>query len=237
MASQVEHISRIEQIIEEIEDYIEECKYATFSSRNILVDKEVFLELLHDLKKNTPEEIKRYQKVISNKEAIMNNAQQKANELVAQAQTYSDQMINNHEIMKKAYEQADEVVTQARQQALSILETANAQAQEITMSAIQYTDDSLATIQNLLSHSITETQEHDAAFINSLNQILMTVNANRAELHPEDELAQDEAIADRAEAEKAARGFDPAEAETAQDVSGADTTNEVAGDETLNIIR
>ena len=32
--------SRIEQIIEEIEDYLDTCKYQPFSSTKIIVDKE-----------------------------------------------------------------------------------------------------------------------------------------------------------------------------------------------------
>ncbi|SKB70474.1 hypothetical protein SAMN06296386_10476 [Lachnospiraceae bacterium] len=225
--------SRIEQIIEEIQDYIDECKYSTFSSTKILVNKEEIDELLHELKSRTPDEIKRYQKIISNKEAIMDDAKQKADALIKQAQSYSDQMVNEHTIMQQAYEQASEVVNQARQQAQEIVASANAQAEQIQVSIMQYADDTLATIQNLLSHSITETQEHDAAFINSLNQILMVVNSNRAELHPEEDLAQNEAIADRAEAERTAR----AEVEEAQDVSETDNVEGIVGDETLNVIR
>ena len=70
--------SRIEQGIEDIEDFIEGCKYATFSSTNIIVNKEELEELLAELRSKTPEEIKRYQKIISNKEAILADAQAKA---------------------------------------------------------------------------------------------------------------------------------------------------------------
>ena len=39
--------SRIEQIIEEIEDYLDTCKYQQFSSTKIIVDKEEIEELVH----------------------------------------------------------------------------------------------------------------------------------------------------------------------------------------------
>ena len=61
--------SRIEQIIEEIEEYIDGCKPQTFSSSKIIVNREEMEELLNELRIKTPEEIKRYQKIISNKEA------------------------------------------------------------------------------------------------------------------------------------------------------------------------
>ena len=67
--------SRIEQIIEEIEEYIDNCKPQTFSSSKIIVNREEMEELLNELRVKTPEEIKRYQKIISNKEAILADAQ------------------------------------------------------------------------------------------------------------------------------------------------------------------
>ena len=59
--------SRIEQIIEEIEEYIDGRKPQTFSSSKIIVNREEMEELLNELRIKTPEEIKRYQKIISNK--------------------------------------------------------------------------------------------------------------------------------------------------------------------------
>lgn len=50
--------SRIEQVIEEIEDYIDGCKTQTFNSANIVVNKEQMEELLSELRTKIPEEIK-----------------------------------------------------------------------------------------------------------------------------------------------------------------------------------
>lgn len=63
--------SRIEQIIEEIEEYIDSCKFQPLSSTKIVVNKEELEELLRELRMKTPDEIKRYQKIISNKDAIL----------------------------------------------------------------------------------------------------------------------------------------------------------------------
>lgn len=46
--------SRIEQIIEEIEEYVESCKYQPLSTTKIVVNKEELEELLRELRlKNT----------------------------------------------------------------------------------------------------------------------------------------------------------------------------------------
>ena len=70
--------SRIEQIIEEIEEYIDrDCKFQPLSTTKIIVNKEHLDELLRELRMKTPDEIKRYQKIISNRDAILADAQGK----------------------------------------------------------------------------------------------------------------------------------------------------------------
>ena len=56
--------SRIEQIIEEIEEYIDSCKFQPLSTTKIIVNKDQIDELLRELRMKTPDEIKRYQKGI-----------------------------------------------------------------------------------------------------------------------------------------------------------------------------
>ena len=86
--------SRIEQLIDEIEEYIDGCKYQTFSDTKIIVNKEEIDELLRELRMKTPDEIKRYQKIISNKEAILNDARAKAEALINEATLHTNQLIN-----------------------------------------------------------------------------------------------------------------------------------------------
>ena len=91
--------SKIEQIIEEIEEYIDGCKPQTLSKTNIIVNKEEIEELLRELRMKTPEEIKRYQKILANKDAILADAQQKAEAIIAQANIQNQELVNEHEIM------------------------------------------------------------------------------------------------------------------------------------------
>ena len=86
--------SKIEDIIEEIEEYIDSCKPQAFSSSRIIVNRDEMDALLAELKSKTPEEIKRYQKIIANKEAILSDAQAKADQIIAQAQKKSKEMSN-----------------------------------------------------------------------------------------------------------------------------------------------
>ena len=146
--------SKIEQLIDEIEEYIDSCKYQALSNSKIIVNKEEIDELLRELRMKTPDEIKRYQKIISNKEAILQDAKDKAAELINEATVHTNELINEHEIMQQAYAQANEIVTLATQQAQEILDKATLEANEMRNAAMQYTDGLLADLENIISHSI-----------------------------------------------------------------------------------
>ena len=88
--------SRIEQLIDEIEEYIDGCKYQPLSNSKIIVNKEEIDELLRELRMKTPDEIKRYQKIISNKEAILSDARAKAEALINDATMHTNELINEH---------------------------------------------------------------------------------------------------------------------------------------------
>ena len=188
--------SRMEQIIEEIEEYIDSCRYVPFKKDKIEVDKVEIEELIAELRVKTPEEIKRYQKIISNKEAILADAQAKADQIIAQAQIQTTELVNEHQIMQQAYAQANEVVMLATKQAQEILDNATNEANAIRMGAMTYTDDQLRSIEEILVHAIDAQTARTNSMLNALQESLSVVTANRAELFPAQvEQAMEEEVA------------------------------------------
>lgn len=185
--------SRIEQLIDEIEDYIDNCKPHPFNNSKIIVNKEEIDDLLRDLRMKTPDEIKRYQKIISNKEAILNDAREKAEALINEATVHTTELINEQEIMRQAYEQAQEIVELASRQAQEILDNATMEANQVKAYAIQYTDDMLASVENIIAHSMDINAAKYESLINSLKDCYAIVTANRAELYPVEAMAEEEA--------------------------------------------
>ncbi len=180
--------SRMEQIIEEIEDYIDGCKPSAISRNKILVNREELEELLSELRTKTPEEIKRYQKIISNKEAILADAQAKADQIIAQAQIQTNELVSEHQIMQQAYAQANEVVQIATKQAQEILDNATNEANNLRMSAMAYTDNQLKSIEDVLTNAIDTSKARYENLINSLQGFSDVVSSNRAQLFPSDDL-------------------------------------------------
>ena len=177
--------SRIEQIIEEIEEYIDSCKFQPLSTTKIVVNKEELEELLRELRLKTPDEIKRYQKIISNKDAILADAQAKADGIVANAEARARELVSQHEVMQQAYAQANDTINKANQQAQGILDSETQDANNIRYSAITYTDDMLANLGNILGTTIDDVGSKYNALVQSLQTAYSTVKQNRQELAPQ----------------------------------------------------
>ena len=174
--------SRIEQIIEEIEEYIDSCKFQPLSTTKIIVNKDQMDELLRELRMKTPDEIKRYQKIIANKDAILADAQAKADSMLEQAQVHTNELVSEHEIMQQAYAQANEIVMAATEQAQQILDNATSDANDIRIGAIQYTNDLLANAENIIGHTLDSYTTKYDGLVSSLQECYETVHRNREEL-------------------------------------------------------
>ena len=167
----------------QIEEYIDrDCKYQPLSTTKIIVNKEHLDELLRELRMKTPDEIKRYQKIIANRDAILADAQAKADALIEEAQMQTNELVSEHEIMQQAYAQANEIVTQATAQAQEIVDNATADANAIRIGAIQYTDDLMANAESIIGHTLDSYTTKYDGLINSLQECYDVVRNNRAEL-------------------------------------------------------
>ncbi len=175
-------MSRIEQLIGEIEEYIDSCKYQPLSNTKIIVNKEEMEELLVELRLRVPDEIKKYQKIISQQDAILADAKQQADSMLADARQQTAEMVSENEIMQQAYAKANELVQQAQAQADQILNSASQEANSVRMSAMDYTDQMLASVETLLSNSIRDQQQKFDDYINSVKGTYSIVSGNRREL-------------------------------------------------------
>lgn len=139
-------------------------------------------ELLRELRMKTPDEIKRYQKIIANKDAILADAQAKADSMIEEAQIHTNELVSEHEIMQQAYAQANEIVTAATEQAQQILDNATNDANDIRIGAMQYTDDLLSNAESIIGHTLDSYTTKYDGLVNSLQECYDMVRNNRSEL-------------------------------------------------------
>lgn len=175
-------MSKIEQIITEIEDYINSCKPTPFSSSKISVDKATIEELLAELRQRTPDEIKKYQKIISNKEAIIAEAKSQADQMIADATAKTNELINEHEIMQHAYEQANMITEEAQKQAQNIVDRAVEEANAVREGAVAYTDDMLNSMLVVMKHAMEGADNKFDAYMQAMKSSYEIVESNLKEL-------------------------------------------------------
>lgn len=175
-------VSRIEQLIEDIYEFVESCKMQPLSQTKVIVPKDQLYDLLDELRLRTPDEIKRYQKIIANRDAIITDAEQKALTIQAEAKDKAKNLINENEIMQQAYYQANEMVSNASAQAEAILKSANEDAEQIREGALAYTNEILSDVEKILSNAYESTRQKAENLVSSLKTSLDIVSNNKREI-------------------------------------------------------
>lgn len=179
--------SRIEQKIEDIYGFVESCKMQSFSTTKVIVPKNDLYDLLDDLRRDVPEEIKRYRKMLNQRDAILEDAERKASAILADAKEQYNALIEEHSIMQQAYQQAEETVRQANEEAEAIVASARKQADEIGNGAIYYTTDLLNMAEKVIARAYESTVNNSKALETALSGHLEIIRQNRAELMPVNE--------------------------------------------------
>lgn len=173
---------RIEQLIEEIFEFVESCKPSAFSSSKVIVPKEELYDLLDELRLKVPEEIKRCQKMIANRDAIMAKAEDEAARIEQTARQQAQRLVEENEIMQQAYYQANGMVRQATEQAESMLQQAEQEAMRIGQGALGYTNDMLSEVEKELTSAYENIKKCSDEMLGVLSRKLETIAANRGEL-------------------------------------------------------
>ena len=171
-------MSKIEQLIDEIEEFIDGCKPVPFSSSKIAVPKDELYELLTELRLKTPDEIKRYQKIIAQKNKIIDDAKAQAEQMVQETTDYCNALVDEHEIMLKAYAKAEQTINDANAQAEEIVSAANQNADEIRVSALSYTQDMISSITGIVENSVEIARKNSEGLIGGLTENLSVLREN-----------------------------------------------------------
>ncbi|MBQ4474241.1 MAG: ATPase [Lachnospiraceae bacterium] len=175
--------SRIEELIEDIYEFVESCKMQPLSSTKVVVPKDDLYDLLDELRLSTPDEVKKFQKIIANRDAILNDAEAKANQMIREAENQVQQMISEHEITKDAYARADSIISQATAEAAQIRAEANDEASQVRKAAMGYTGDMLNNLESILATAVNDTQNYYENLLDALQSNHQTVVSNRNELY------------------------------------------------------
>ena len=188
--------SNIEKAIDEIEEEIRNSKSVFLSATQISVNREAIEVLLKDLRNSIPEELERYRKIISNREAIERQALEDAEKIRNEVRQQAEEILGESEIMAQAQARADELVQMAAEEAERIREEALYERQVYLSSAQNYLNDMLLNLNDMIGECIDATTRNTQKFMDSLNSIGQTVSDDLYSLnHPEEDPALAQATA------------------------------------------
>jgi hypothetical protein len=149
------------QLIDRLEELFNESKTLPFT-HNVVVDEDRMLELIDQMRIAIPEEVKKAQQLVAQRDRVMAQAQEEANRTLALAREKAEQLSHKDNIVVEAQRRADQIMAQAR-----------ADAEATRIEADNYVIDSLTKLQTELDklsnqvrngiHTVEEEQLRKAA--------------------------------------------------------------------------
>ena len=172
----------LEDLIDELAVFLDNCKATPFSAGKVSVPKEEFLAQLEELKMEIPSEVERSREIVARKDMIIAEAQSKAEATVANAAKEAAIMIDESEIVAMANMRADEIINDAKEQAAQILADAREEAEGIQLGAMKYTSGMMAGLEGMFETLYDIQKEQYGQLVEGLGANLNKIKQNRAEI-------------------------------------------------------
>jgi F0F1-type ATP synthase membrane subunit b/b' len=131
-------------LIDRLEELFNESRPIPFT-HNVIVDEDRMLDLIDQMRVAIPDEVKKAQQVLAQRDRILAQAQEEANRTVALAREKSDQLVERDPIMQSAQARADQLIAQGR-----------ADAEVTRREADKYVIDALLHLETQLERYLTQ---------------------------------------------------------------------------------
>ncbi len=172
----------VDEMIQEIEMFMDNCKYAPLSNNKIVVPKDEIERMLNELKLKLPSEIERCKKIMRNKEAILANARTKSDAIISESVNEANRLVDSNHITELATVRANEILDSAREQAQQIIDDANAEATEVRLGAMNYTKQKLSDMREFFAATLEADRENYKNLCESLENSVFTLDSNVSEI-------------------------------------------------------
>lgn len=123
------------QLIDRLEELFNESKNIPLT-RNVMVDEDRMLDIIDQMRIAIPEEVKKAQQLLGQRDRVLAQAQEEANRTLELARQKADQLVTKDMVAQEAQRRAEQILAQAR-----------AEAEGIRADADEYVIDSLTQLQ------------------------------------------------------------------------------------------
>jgi cell division septum initiation protein DivIVA len=103
-------------LVDRLEELFNESR-PIWLTHSVIVDEDRMLDLIDQMRVSIPEEIKKAQQILVQRDRILAQAQEEANRTLALARDKSDQLVERDGISQAAQTRAEQIVAQSRVEA------------------------------------------------------------------------------------------------------------------------
>jgi F0F1-type ATP synthase membrane subunit b/b' len=100
-------------LVDRLEELLNQSRPLWFT-HNVIVDEDRMLDIIDQMRVAIPEEVKKAQQLLAQRDRILAQAQEEANRTLAIAREKSDQLVERDAIVQAAQARADQLISQAR---------------------------------------------------------------------------------------------------------------------------
>jgi F0F1-type ATP synthase membrane subunit b/b' len=100
-------------LVDRLEELFNESRAIPFT-HSVIVDEDRMLDLIDQMRVSIPEEIKKAQQLLSQRDRILAQSQEEANRTLALAREKSEQIVERDAIVQTANARSDQILAQAR---------------------------------------------------------------------------------------------------------------------------
>ena len=153
-------------LVDRLEELFNESRPIPFTN-SVVVDEDRMLDLIDQMRIAIPDEVKKAQKMIAERDRTLAQAQEEANRTIQIAREKSDTLLERDAIVEKAQERAKEIVEQARKEA----EVTHREADEYVLETLTSLEIELERILTQVRNGILALQQTHGISSIELNQI------------------------------------------------------------------
>lgn len=106
----------IQHLIDRLEELFNESRGIPLT-HSVVIDEDRFLDIIDQMRVSIPEEVKKAQQVLVQRDRVLAQAQEEANRTIALAHDKSEQLIGRDVVTEAARKQAEEIIGQAQREA------------------------------------------------------------------------------------------------------------------------
>ena len=103
-------------LVDRLEELFNESR-PIWLTHSVIVDEDRMLDIIDQMRVAIPEEIKKAQQIISQRDRILAQAKEEANRTISLAREKAEKQLEDNEIVQSAKIRSDEIVTQAHKEA------------------------------------------------------------------------------------------------------------------------